>query len=513
MIAPASDPAATVLAGAPVDPALPLLGQALDARCAAQALAGLLPPGLRLQQCRVERVKYRPGRNCSVLYRLQLQPADGGPAFDQHVAARLEPAVAHARRAQRQAGRPQLASAAGPGVQALPALGLLTWWWPNDARLQAPAWLAEPARLQALLAPIVQALGGGQLAGHALQLVQYVPEHRLTLRLDLQRRHGGRLHQHTLYGKCSQEPDSASAHALLQALAGASAVQAGRLRVPAPVLWQPQADLHWQTGLPGVPLAGLAGGAHAALLEALGRQLAALHATPLPASRRLDAATLQPLLARTLAVLQALLPERGPMLQALGRWLEAGLGHLQAWPDSSLHGDLHPHNVLVHDGAPALIDLDSLRRGPALLELGAWVADAHYRALLAGSPPDAAPWLPLLQGHARAGGQRPTAAALAWAAAWSLVAQRAGRCVLNLKPGRLALLPALLDLAAHWAAHGLAEAGEVAAASPRRQPSAAAARGRDAAAAAPTRDAAAVAPTRDAVAMACPAAAVNAGAA
>ena len=100
-----------------------------------------------------------------------------------------------------------------------------------------------------------------------------------------------------------------------------------------------------------------------------------------------------------------------------------------------------------------LIDLDGLRRGPALLELGAWVADGIYRAVLDGAPPlrDAPAWRALLDGYGRAGGRVPVDAALAWSAAWSLLTQRAWRCVVNLKPGRFAIAPSLVVLAARLA--------------------------------------------------------------
>ena len=95
--------------------------------------------------------------------------------------------------------------------------------------------------------------------------------------------------------------------------------------------------------------------------------------------------------------------------------------------------------------------LDGLHCGPDLLELGAWVADGLYRALLDGAElrRDEAAWQSLLDAYARAGGGTPAPAALAWATAWNLLTQRAWRCVVNLKPGRLAIAPRLVALAAH----------------------------------------------------------------
>jgi Ser/Thr protein kinase RdoA (MazF antagonist) len=115
-----------------------------------------------------------------------------------------------------------------------------------------------------------------------------------------------------------------------------------------------------------------------------------------------------------------------------------------------LHGDLHPRNVLADGDQLALIDLDDVHRGPALLELGAWVAEGMYRAVLEGDAPtrDQQAWQGLLDGYVEAGGVRPMPQALAWACAWNLLCQRAWRCVVNLKPGRFAIAPRLITLAA-----------------------------------------------------------------
>jgi hypothetical protein len=73
-----------------------------------------------------------------------------------------------------------------------------------------------------------------------------------------------------------------------------------------------------------------------------------------------------------------------------------------------------------------------------------------YRAVLEGGPPtrDQEAWQALLDGYAGAGGLRPLPQALAWASAWNLLCQRAWRCVVNLKPGRFAIAPGLITLAA-----------------------------------------------------------------
>jgi Phosphotransferase enzyme family len=439
----------------PADAALPHLARALDADTMAPAFAELLHGRWRLLGCHVDRVKYRPGRNCTLSYELKLSDAVG-TLYTQRVAARLcsgDAARRHAR-ALAQSLRP---SPAGPAVHLWPEMDLLTWWWPNDAKLAATRVLADRQTLQRdVLPPLVAVLSGGEgrLTDHRMAVAQYVPEHRVTARFDLTWREGTRTVQRTVYGKASMEPDDGTAHRYLAALQSGAAWQAGALRTPAALLWQPEFGLHWQAAVPGTPWMDLTPAHALSLSGSLGGQLAALHATPVVAERAMTQEMLAQRLHEVLDVLHRALPASRPMLDRAASSLEGGLRTWRALPPVTLHGDLHPGNVLVAEDRLALIDLDGLRRGPAVLELGSWQAEGIYRAVLEGAAPmrDRAQWTALLDGYAAAGGTRPAADALAWATAWNLLTQRAWRCVVNLKPGRLAIAPTLVAMAAELGA-------------------------------------------------------------
>jgi len=455
----------TAAAHLPQDPALPHLALALDAQAVASHLAQELHPhGRTVEACQVERVKYRPRRNCTLLYRLRVRDAEGA-AFDQLMAARLCAPGEAALRAARAAAASLVPSAAGPALRLLPDLGLLSWWWPNDPRLAAPRVLSDAQALQhAVLPEVAAALGAGRAGTEigtftgtrtgavtgTVTVAQYVPEQRLTAAVDLHWARGSRQAPQRVYAKCSREPGSEAAHQLLQRLNESPACRAGRLHLPRALLWQAASGLHWQSALPGLAWQDLPAGRARALAPALGAQLAALHATPMTLPRHLTPPVLRERLQEVVALLATALPASRPALQAAARALEAGLVHAERAPLATLHGDLHSRNILVDGDAPGFIDLDGLRTGPALLELGAWVADLQYRALLERRAPlaDAAVWQGLLEGHAGAGGARPSPAALAWATAWNLLTQRAWRCVVNLKPGRFAIAPRLVELAA-----------------------------------------------------------------
>ncbi|EHR72772.1 phosphotransferase family protein [Burkholderiales bacterium JOSHI_001] len=439
----------------PADPALPQLAQALDERCMAGVFnEATRAHGLQVKACHLDRVKYRPHRNCTLSYQLKLSQ-DGGPVFEQRVAARLCSGGESERRHVQALRNPMCASPAGPMLARLPALDMLTWWWPNDAKLQAPQVLVDAQRMRTQVLPAVLAAlhrGANELLGHEVDVVQYVPESRLTARVSLQWRADGEPRHTVLFAKASLEPDGQSVHATLRELGHSPAALAGVLRTPRALLWQPEFGLHWQTELPGSPLGERSPEDIARLAPALGAQLAALHGSPLGSGVPVQVDAMHARLLEVSRVLTLALPQHERALKQLAGRLMLGLHWLQGVAPVTLHGDLHPRNILVDaadDDALSLIDLDGAQRGPAVMEFGAWIAEGMYRALLDGAPAhrDAPSWRAMLHGYVSEGGAALFEPALAWSAAWHLMVDRIWRSVVNLKPGRLANVPQLIALA------------------------------------------------------------------
>lgn len=438
----------------PVDARLPKLSVALCEATMARHFADTLRgQGLQVDACLIDRVKYRPQRNCSIAYRLRLRDADGLHAFEQRVSARLCNADETATRAARAMHAPLVASGAGPAIRLLPQLDMMTWWWPNDARLAAPRLFGDAVRMrESVLPDVVARLGGGTLRDCRWEPMQYVPEQRLTMRVDLgwQGRDGATLSRR-LFAKAAREARPGHGHAILQAIAASESWRSGRLRTPAPVHWQAEHALSWQGAVAGQALALDPAGLDGTRADALGRQLADLHALSCPALPAFDPGALQARLAATLQMIARARPDARAALERLDAPLRAGLDRVAAQPDAQLHGDLHAHNVLVDGPEVALIDLDGGCRAPAVIELGGWIADAMHDAVLAGADPLRArgQWERLLAAYAGAGGHLPARDLLDWSTAWNLTTKRAWRAVANLKPGRFAAIPRMLEIAGH----------------------------------------------------------------
>lgn len=442
----------------PADPALPHLARALDSATMGSVFAGLLA-GKTLLSCAVERVKYRPQRNCSISYRLRLLDREGR-RFEQLVTARVCSGGDSLRRYQQALARSALRSAAGPSLSHVAALDMVAFWLPNDAKLGATALLLDDEAMRRDVLPaVVAALTAGRdtLLHHRATLMQLVPELRLCARVDLQLRAGTA----TVYAKADIERGGAATLVVMQALYDSPARVQGRLCMPQPLLWQADTGLHWQTAVAGRVLQEVHAEVAPHIAAAVATQLAALHATPVAGLPALGAATLAQQVDDSAALLARVEPAWRQRLQTLAAWLQAGVPALAEEPHVTLHGDLHLNNILVDGPRLALIDFDSVCSGPAAIELGGWIADMLYRCALQGSGPRrAAPSCrAFLASYAQAANQPLVAAPLlAWSAVHALLCKRACRCVANLKPGRYAVVPALLAMAEAIAQRGSVDA-------------------------------------------------------
>ncbi len=440
----------------PNDRALPQLATALDASAMADIFAGelRLHGALRVDGCRIDRVKYRPQRNCTVSYVLSLLDDAHGRVFEQRVAGRFFSGGESARRFTKASTPRVRPSAAGPTLSHRPSLDMLAHWLPNDARIAAMAVLDDDVQLRTRWLPeVVAAVSGGEgrLIHHHAEIVQYVPENRVCACVELEFAVGAEMRTTTVYAKADARARGATTHAAMCALSECAAQRTGCLHTASSILWQADAGLHWQAAVVGQPLLDLHSQVSPTMAARVGAQLAALHATPLLMHPPCDFAALAEAPRRVAALLMNVEHTWEPLLAQVVSALARGLSKLAACPQVTLHGDLHPRNILVDGERLVFIDLDSMVRGPAVLELGAWVADMQYRALLAGAHPASSEpsWRAFLNAYADASGARDAAAALLeWSIAYNLFCKRAYRAVSNLKPGRFEMLPQLLALAA-----------------------------------------------------------------
>ncbi len=442
----------------PRDARLPQLARAVDAEAMRQVFdAALAGHGAqRVTGCRVDRVKYRPGRNCTVSYRLRIRDEHRSCSYEQRAAGRFCPADEAARRQARSASVVKHASRCGKSSLLLPELGLFAWFLPNDPKLSTLPVLLEAIRDGGSALAEALAVMTGEACNAGAQraaLLQYVPESRACARFDVRL---GRKRRARLYAKISSDGGGAATQRLMQALYDSPACRDGLLRVPRPLLWQQHSGLHWQAALPGLPLLERHPHCPPTIAAAVGALAAALHDTPVPQLRRLGSDQLLGDPTACARMLGSVEPAWNATLDRLMKRLEDDAAGVRSLPHATLHGDLHPRNILIDGTQLSLVDLDGLVGGPAVLELGSWIADSLYRAMLSETPLENAQHATaaLLDAYTARSRQPVEGRPLAWATARALLCERAYRGVANLKPGRFERVPALLTLACRIADNG-----------------------------------------------------------
>lgn len=357
----------------PPDPALPDLPVLLDGAATAVLLETYLADfstgRLDLADCVPVYVRYKPGTSALIQYRLQLRDTSSGEihpttAFfrmfsDEHGAQQWGRRSFGRLLAQAEAFHP-----APPRARAayLPEMRALLQVYPIDRDLKPLVRVAAPAQIQAALQEVLVA-GLGAPAAQPGDLIRYKPARKALLRVPWE---GGPVD--AAYVKVLSDDRGAM---LARA---AESLTFGGLRTPQVLAHQVEDRVIVHEAIAGVPLSALRGtqdycDAMAPAAEALAR----LHASNVPE-----------LFAHTLAVEVSVVRIACETVRTLSPPLAARMDTLAmevtdallAEPEreATLHGDFYDDQVLVDGGELAVIDLDEIRRGHPLIDVGNMLA-------------------------------------------------------------------------------------------------------------------------------------------
>ena len=395
------------------DPAVPQRDELLDERAVAEALSGRLLPE-PVEAVHREYAKYRVGESLRVVYRIEA----GGR--DHHVAARSFDAVAGAGAYRRAMASAVPAPPLRP-VLHVPELDAVFWAFPNDRRISTLPLLAgrsgtldrlvgRPHVTPRLVAYCAERSASAECAGEDGRVVAYAKVHA-GAGADRERR--GLEAARAADGGCLRVPRVVGASALDCALA-VEAAEGRRLDTLEPA------------ELPDA-------------LRRLGAALATLHGrAPLPDVRfeRLDVERL----AKAVGVIARARPDAGPAAAELLARLLATRADA-AGPPVALHGDANLRNALLDGDRLTLIDFEDASAGPAVADLGQVVARLRGMGIA-----DEAMAAALVDGYASVR-PAPSAAALRWHTAASLLARTALPAVSRVREPLLANLRTLLEAA------------------------------------------------------------------
>jgi hypothetical protein len=237
-----------------------------------------------------------------------------------------------------------------------------------DAR--RPAWLRE---LDMLLwrfphDPALPQLA--ELMDDCTELVHYRPEERATLK-----RHDPRGASATRYAKTFRGEEGAELCERFACL-GQRASLPGAFGVAAPLGYDRERRTFWQQGVDAQPLGALAAGQDGdALMRAVARGLAHLHAGEPRFGRVRTSTELAAAAARRAAKIARCMPELG---EAAARLAAAIGAHApQSAPLEQIHGDFHLDQLRGCEGRLFVFDLDELAIGDPLEDLASFVVKSE----------------------------------------------------------------------------------------------------------------------------------------
>lgn len=337
---------------------LPGLGLVLDDEAFGERLAQLLP-GRDVRSARGVYLRYKPRTSCLVAYRVLC----GDGEVDVHALARPSGALEKLEKARARARQHD-----PPRLFVLEDRAVVVAVFPEDDELRVLARLAEPDARRKLLGRL---LGRDPGPDGRLVRVRYKPERRWVGRLELGEGSAVAL---KAYASAGFEP----------ALRGNQAhVDRPPLRVARLLGSLPQRRLialEWIAGraLGEALLDGQAGPREVALA---GEALACIHGQPasgLPAPSASARADRVLSLAAALGFVQPAVATRA---ERLAHEVSARLG-AQCFAVAPTHGDFHAGQVLLADGAAALIDFDGAVLGPPAADLASFLA--HLERLACG---------------------------------------------------------------------------------------------------------------------------------
>lgn len=419
-----------------MDDRLPQMQAALNPQTMTAVLSDefLRPVGnYDLRSCRITYIRYKPGKTCLICYGLDVYDRDLGISVSQLVCGRIYEPGGSVKQWQKATSATTTPVRIGRPLTHIPAMHMVLWAFPNDRKLRGLHRLLEPDYLRRHVLPCF--FPSPDISDVVPQLIRYVPEDRCTVRVSM--RVSGR--QIALYAKAYLGDEGERTYEVMTALHNADSAD---LVVPKPI--QYSAGILWQEEIEGTE-ADLDFDS-----EACARALAALHRTFLPdleqrtkadLLRRTEEARLQ---VRTAGLASELLEE---VCDELVRRAD-GLGPL---PLATVHGDLTTKNLLVKKGTAALIDLDNVRSGNPLEDLGSLFASIYYRAALQetgiANPDQVAQ--AFAQAYASGVPWRVHERDLAWYCAHALISERVSCCIKQQKPGTAEIVVSLVMIAKH----------------------------------------------------------------
>lgn len=447
---------------APNDAQLPFLATLLDERTMACIFERHLiaQPSVRfaITQCEIERIKYRPHRNCLVAYRLTLN-GDTDERELRVCVGMFEPAEAQSRYLSSLSTAiaiPQFAP-----VIHIEALDSVMWVFPNERKLKALPILADAGKLrESVVTQVVRSRWGAgwEIVHLSHSVSNYFPEHSCCahVHLNLFNTVNATRRNWEIIGKIHYDDAGSQTHETMSALWGRSDSDVAFAR---PLVYAPDQQIHWQERVPGVTLHSLleTGAATKIVLNRIARAIGALHRISGVTPQRIAISDVVEDLNKARLIIADVRPDCAAAVADVVGILLDSVKYVTSEALATMHGDLHSKNILVDDAQIYLVDLDRVCIGPAIMDLGSFLAELIYRGCISGLPWEALELQlqAIVESYCQSVPWRIADKDMAWHTASALIRERALRAVTSLKPGGWNTLREILATAHRIATDGV----------------------------------------------------------
>ena len=417
---------------------------------------------LHIEDCRISRIKYRPGRNCLITCTLTVSTAGGARASDVVVYFMVCRDGESAQVYNQSLSTATISTLFGPGVFHLPSIDSVLWVFPNDRKLKGLEMLSDAGKIKNEVVPGIlrQFRDGYRVAGHIdLRPIQYVPERSCSVRLDLDLQSGSRpqVEKIQVFGKFYRPGECESVWRAMNEIWNSDECSSGLLAIPEPMAFLHQSQSLWVKWLTGKTLDEYNLGSEelSDSLEQMGKMLSALHRLEIDRLPAIGMPDIRRKLDSTVDLISRARPDLQTKLLEVADRLVSRSDSIPVEKHATLHGDLHLKNIFVQDDRRiAFIDLDNICSGDPSMELGSFIAYLYFRGLVEKRDLDQIEKLvaSFIRAYAETGKVDPDKRSLRWHIAASLIHERAYRCLTRLKGDRFHLIDDLIGLASEFSA-------------------------------------------------------------
>ncbi len=375
--------------------AVPGLYALLDTREMLARINEQLPAGMKpFDRCRISTLRFKTLANCLVGYTLSQDDPQSPEAVVMNLYARGFPMEAFGPASAKAQADRWAASDAGPSVTVLPEVGAILYWYPNDERLAGLRRIVDRKKLQrafhAHLPAYPQEEWRVSDRSIRLRLVRYKPERRavLSCRFRAHRREGEHHEERVVYLGVYEPVRLAEIWRTHNELY-ACARETREWTVPQPMGLLPDDCVAVSEARSGEPLLvtldkGRPDEARQATALAAAA-IAAFHRQKLTSLPVVGPEDLRTMISETTGMLCQVDSVHRELWEDTGQRLRSAADRTRSDRGLLVHGDLHPGQILLGEGVPALLDFDRSHQGDPVMDLGNFAAQLWVNWSQAGN--------------------------------------------------------------------------------------------------------------------------------